>query len=278
MLHIATIHAFDDRWVNIQINFLRKFITCPFRLYSFLDTHPGNHADDFFFWSLNGKGYHINKLNLLAEIIMLASKSDSDILFFIDGDAFPIGDIVSFVERNISDHPLIAIQRIENNGDLQPHPSFCATTVGFWRDINGDWSKGYHWENAKGKMVSDVGGNLLKMLEDRNINWLPMRRSNKKNLHPLLFGIYNNLIYHHGAGFRAPLLRIDSPFFNNMKKPGRWIDRLEKLPDTKIGWLIKETLNPMRRKAKTIIEENQKLSDSVYQRILADDAFYKELL
>lgn len=278
MIHIVTVHAFNDKWVSIQLRYLEKYMTRPYRLYAFMDTHPGQYASRFYFWSINAKGYHINKLNLLAELIQLAGAKDSDIIFFIDGDAFPIGDIVSFVSRNLINHPLIAIQRLENNGDIQPHPSFCATTVGLWRDIGGDWSKGYCWKNNMGQLVSDVGGNLLKNLKDRDINWLPLKRSNRRNLHPLLFGIYANLIYHHGAGFRAPLLRIDSPFFNTMKDPSRWIEHLEKLPDTKIGWFIKEKLNPMRRKAKSIIEENQKLSDTVYQRILTDDTFYNEFL
>ncbi len=278
MLHIATVHAFDDRWIGIQLRYLKKFISCPFRLYAFLDTHPGKQEKDFFFWSLNGKGYHINKLNLLAEIILLAADGDEDSIFFIDGDAFPIGDIVAFVEKHISKHPLIAVQRMENNGDIQPHPSFCATTVGFWRKIDGDWSKGYHWKNATGKMVSDVGGNLLKKLEDRGVDWLPMRRTNKKDLHPLLFGIYGDLIYHHGAGFRDPLLRIDNPFFTRGNALPQWIKILERLPDSKIGWWVKEKLNPMRREARHIIAENQKISDAVYRCILQDEAFFKQFI
>ena len=61
---------------------------------------------------------------------------------------------------------LLAVKRLENNGDIQPHSLFCATTVGFWRQINGDWNYGYEWLNNQNRHVTDVGGNLLKILND----------------------------------------------------------------------------------------------------------------
>ena len=60
-----------------------------------------------------------------------------------------------------------------------------------------------------GEDVTDVGANLYKQLIDRRIDWLPLLRSNKVNLHPLYFGIYGGAIYHHGAGFRESACRLD---------------------------------------------------------------------
>ena len=45
-------------------------------------------------------------------------------------------------------------------------------------------------------------GNLLRQLEEHNIDWLPLLRSNTRNPDPLWFGVYGHRIYHHGAGFR----------------------------------------------------------------------------
>ena len=102
---------------------------------------------------------------------------------------------------------LVAVQRYENNGDIQPHPCFCVTTIGFWRQIGGDWHAGETWLDRDDNEVTDVGGNLLAILKERDIHWLPLRRVNRVNPHPLLFGLYGDddgpIVYHHGAGFRS---------------------------------------------------------------------------
>ena len=96
----------------------------------------------------------------------------------------------------------MAVRRDENLGDPQPHPSFCATTVGFWRDIGGDW-RGGEWVNAAGMTVCDAGGKLLHTLEERGVDWMPLLRTNTLDLHPLWFAVYGHRIYHHGAGFQV---------------------------------------------------------------------------
>ncbi len=98
---------------------------------------------------------------------------------------------------------MIAVRRAEM-GDPQPHPCFCLTTVGFWREIGGDWHSGHKWQNEAGNKVSDVGGNLLGKLEHEGIGWRALERTNKTDLHPLFFAVYGDLAYHHGGGFREP--------------------------------------------------------------------------
>ena len=205
MLHIVTVHWKDDRWVDIQLKYLYEHIKIPFRVYAFLNLLPRDHRSKYFYASTEDirQSYpsesHATKLNLLADIARSHSTNQDDWLMFIDGDAFPIGDIISFARSKLKDYPLLAIQRIENGGDIQPHPSFCLTTINFWDEIEGDWKPGYEWRNFAGEMVTDPGGNLLSVLDKNNINWCPLIRSNKRNLHPLWFGIYEDLIYHHGA-------------------------------------------------------------------------------
>jgi hypothetical protein len=63
---------------------------------------------------------------------------------------------------------------------------------------------------ADGRQVSDVGGELLRILNENRILWKKLPRSNTRNLHPLLFGIYGDLVYHHGTGFRtSAMLMLD---------------------------------------------------------------------
>ena len=127
---------------------------------------------------------------------------DDDLLMFLDGDAFPIADPMPLIEDGLSRAPLIAVRRAENVDQPQPHPCFCVTTVGAWRSLPGDWSGGYTWPGHKGKLVTDVGGNLLRALELANAPWVQVLRSNRVDLDPLFFGIYGDVLYHHGAGFR----------------------------------------------------------------------------
>ena len=91
---------------------------------------------------------------------------------FLDGDAFPIADPIGLIEDGLAKAPLVAVRRAENVGDPQPHPCFCVTTVGTWRRLPGDWSGGYTWPGHQGKLVTDVGGNLLRALELAELDWV----------------------------------------------------------------------------------------------------------
>lgn len=208
MIHIVTVHWRDERWIDIQLEYLKKYIHEEYRVYAFLNDIPGIHSDKFYYVSTEPIESHPVKLNLLADIAAFNSASEDDWLIFLDGDAFPVGDLVAYGVAMLDIYALAAVQRKENNGDIQPHPCFCLTTVGFWKSIHGDWKSGYKWRNSQNELVTDVGGNLLRQLNENNISWHPMIRSNKKDLHPVFFGIYDDIVYHHGSGFRSGMSRM----------------------------------------------------------------------
>ena len=54
-------------------------------------------------------------------------------------------------------------------------------------------------------MVTDVGANLLRALTQAQVEWGKMLRSNRVELHPLLFSLYDGVVYHHGAGSRPTI-------------------------------------------------------------------------
>lgn len=210
MIHIATVHWLDATWVEIQCRYFARWMKdTPYRLYGFLNgIDPEPYRQSFAYISTEPIVAHITKLNLLADEICRVGHPE-DIIIFIDGDAFPVNDFVPFVMKQLQNFPLVAIQRLENEGDPQPHPSFCATTIKFWQEIKGDWSKGPKWRTNTGTMRSDTGGVLWDKLTRAGIAWKPILRSNAVNLHPLWFGIYGDLIYHHGAAFRTPYCSVD---------------------------------------------------------------------
>jgi hypothetical protein len=138
------------------------------------------------------------------------------------------------------------------------------TTVAFWQEIGGDWSRGETWLNAEGETVNDPGGKLLKALEERQIGWTPILRDNSNDLHPIMFGVYGGLIYHHGSGFRMPLTRSEIA-----EIPGA-----TELAGAKLGTPEHERYLELT-KAKR--EENEQLSEQVYERIRNDEDFARSL-
>ena len=285
MIHIATVHWMSDRWIDIQREYLRRNMDRPYRTYADLEGIDPRRRDDFDVTADLGGLVHAQKLNALAELI--AERADAgDTLVFLDGDAFPVAPIGDFLEERLSRYPLAAIRRDENLGDIQPHPSFCATTVGFWREIEGDWSRGpeWRWKNALGWTVEDVGGKLLWILNERGIDWCPLLRTNAGTLHPLLFGVYEHRIYHHGAGFRPVFERTDRnlagkqpplPASLPLEPPASFVGKLIWKIRAKFWYLTKK--RGVAKREERLTRRNLELSEQVFAMIEEDEAFYEKL-
>ncbi len=200
MLHVATVHFKSARWIPIQTKYLRENIPVAYETWTSLegiDPAHGVHFDHV----VDQKAPHPEKLNHLAIEIRHAGHDD-DLLLFLDGDAFPIADMTPLLDA-LSDSPLVAVRRAENAGEPYPHPCFCLTTVGFWRKLPGDWSRGYTWRAETGVRFSDVGANLWRTLELQEVPWRELLRSNSHLPDDIRFGVYDGIVYHHGAGFHG---------------------------------------------------------------------------
>jgi hypothetical protein len=207
MIHIATVHWFSDVWIDLQLRYLEQNVCEPYRVWACLEGVDERFAARFD-EVVPAAGPHAGKLNLLAYHIGDVADSD-DLIMFLDGDAFPIGDVVGVARAALRESDLLAIRRDENVGDRQPHPSFCMTSVETWHAIRGDWLSGYAWTAPDGSLVTDVGGNLLYLLERSGRSWTPLLRSHQFGDHPIWFGVYGSVVYHHGAGFRPAISRFD---------------------------------------------------------------------
>jgi len=280
VIHVATVHWRDDRWIDIQLRYLERFMPQPYRVYAFLNRIKRDYSDRFFYSSDQNVREHSTKLNLLADMISFAAEDPSDPLLFIDGDAFPIADLRPLIEEDLPRDGLIAVRRDEAT-DQQPHPSFCLTTVGMWQEIGGDWRKGGHsWTNAAGREVSDVGARVLKALDDRQITWRPMLRSNTNNPHPLFFGVYDNLVYHHGGGFRPARggrLAIAEGGVHEARE-SRFARLIDRMPRNRFTRPIRRRLHPARRINERLRRQMTKLSREWFEKIERDPEFYRELV
>jgi hypothetical protein len=166
------------------------------------------------------KGAHRHKLDALGcRVVRDLSEDDGDILIFLDGDAFPIRPLTPFIGSLLGEAPLGAICRIENEEDY-PHPSFCATTAGFWRDLGGTWEI----SSDPSAPTNELGGGRLRdLLREHGVDWRRLLRTNAFNPHPVMFGLYAGVIYHHGAGFRRPITAADRKPWEQPMRDG-WLD------------------------------------------------------
>ncbi len=277
MIHVCTVHWHDERWLAPQLRFLRRYLPAEHRIYASLNGIDASWADEFTF-AEDLDGPHHVKLNFLAEVAR-RDASDDDLLLFIDSDAFPVAPIG---HELLGGTPLVAVRRDENMGEIQPHPCFCLTTMGFWFDIQGDWAQGYQWQATNGEMVTDGGGNLLGILRERNIDWRPLLRSNKVDIHPLFFAVYGDAVYHHGAGSRRP---VTFQAGLQGRKEMRLAAGQAKIPASVplLGRAERSARYRLaRRRHKRRIAEyadqGQLLSDQVFQSIENDDDFYRQFV
>lgn len=255
MLYIATVHYGSPDWIEVQTRYLRQHVSVPYQTWTSLERIDPAYAVHFD-RVLEQRATHGEKLNHLA-LEISHEASDDDLLMFLDGDAFPIADPMPLIIDGLGKAPLIAVRRAENLNEPQPHPCFCVTTVGTWRGLPGDWSRGYIWRGPKGEPVSDVGANLLRTLELTGTPWVQVLRSNGTKLNPLFFAIYGDTVYHHGAGFRTDsvLSRVDVEAL-----PERW-------PASRIRGVGRISLSRRRHSARKAQERNLSQSRLVFDKI-----------
>lgn len=269
MIHVATVHFGSSRWIDVQLSYLERNLHEPYMVWANLHDVPGN-QDHKFDRVVPALGDHPGKLNLIAAEIC-ASASRDDLIFFLDGDAFFVADPMPTVRRGLEETSLVAVRRDENAGDPQPHPCFCAVTVREWQQLGGDWSLGHCWTGPDGKAATDVGGNLLRALERTKTPWTPLLRSNRVNVHPVWFGVYGGVVYHHGSGFRKAVARIDLLERPQLSRRGRnWpvVGRpLRRLNRSRL----------LRWEARTAAAA-EALGEDMFQKLSTNPRFYEELI
>lgn len=265
MIHVATAHHHSHEWIEIQRDRLTRHISEPFRVVGSLEG-VDEHYEQFFDQVVPSRGDHAGKLNLLAHHILRDAEPD-DLLLFLDGDAFPVADLVEPMRARLEQADVVAVQRLENFGDCQPHPCFCAVPVHVWRSLPGDWTSGHLIRPGR----TDVGANLLWLLESQGRRWAPLLRSHSLTQHTLLFAIYEGLVYHHGAGFRG------------IKPPGQDREQWSSaIPETQ---MMKDRMDRMQKnhpekfeKLLTAMLESAVLGQQVFDEIRADPDFFETFL
>ena len=213
-----TVHYKSHEWVKVQYDFISKYIS-ECKTYAYVDESPTESWPfkfDFDFrrdskikrkWPA---AEHGSKLDNLVKC--LNNPVDDDILIFLDGDSFPIYSLDQFIFDTLTEYQFISIVRKEMNHSF-PHPSFAMCRYKLWKEYKLTWLPGC-FNNIRVD-IDDPGVTLQKQLESNKIKWKQILRTRSLSTHPIFFGIYGNLIYHHTAGFRPPTTRWDADNFGD---------------------------------------------------------------
>ena len=267
--HFITVHWQNPQWVDVQLQQIHRHAERA-SVYAYLNgIDPEPYRDRFAYCGTHEIQSHAIKLNLMAELVCREA-DEADLLVFLDGDAYPVASVDALAVRLSEQKPLIAVRRDENNGDPQPHPCFCVTTVGFWNRIRGDWRSGYRWTGVDGRRVTDVGGNLLGLLREAGVAWEPLLRSNARNLHEMWFGVYGGMVYHHGAAFwDQPFARAEEGKLR-LNARERALKRVLDAMPARIRNGILDPIHPVRAKRRALVRENQALSATMQELAVND--------
>lgn len=196
MIHILTVHHKSLDWIPIQYAHISANMN-NFKIWTFIDGigfEPWPYDFDFHFKKnseikIGAMHGHWRKLDKLVSEC-LVNEPDDDIVMFLDGDAFPVRPINDIIQEALDNHDFYGIVRKEMGHDW-PHPSFSCCKLGFWRKHNLTWQG-----------AGDPGMWLRGYFKRNDIKWKRMLRTHSLTWHPVLFGIYEGLVYHHSSAFR----------------------------------------------------------------------------
>jgi hypothetical protein len=129
--------------------------------------------------------------------LVARTRDDVEYILTLDNDAFPvragwIGELTAALDGGAA---LAGVWRDEMAPVIRPyiHPSALCIRRRDLLALDVSFARG---------VAQDVGQNLTDALLAAGRTLHPLRRSNVRNLHFLLGGLYGDLIYHQGAGNR----------------------------------------------------------------------------
>lgn len=190
----------SDKWYSLQIRNLQQTTDFTHVVYP---NYNGYFPDSIVLprGFLCGRTAHVQGLNSLLDYFK--TRDDFDYFLLLDSDCFPICDWTNKLLTAMKNFDVAAPARYENL-DTFAHPS----AFFFKRKALGNLKFGVNnLNNIIGENYVETSSNVDK--------FFPLIRTNVINDHPLLFGIYWNIFYHHGAGSRSLAFRCtDNKYYN----------------------------------------------------------------
>jgi hypothetical protein len=153
----------------------------------------------------------------LDQLVGMAFADGAEHVGVLDVDSFPVApDWLDRSKRHLADGAaLVGVLRRENGDIAAPHPSFMFTS----RDFLSRYKPTFRllrkhpaaqaFQAATGQPRLDTGAGYAVVLHENKLPWVALTRSNRVDDHPLLGGVYGDMIYHFGGGSRDKVFSID---------------------------------------------------------------------
>lgn len=201
-------------WPRIQIEQLRKHTAPGYTVYTYGNGILPEHEEflescpevRLFSTTQGGVWPKIRSFWALRNWLARRAAPHHRYIVHLDSDAFPMRDgWLPRYARMLSWHqPVVAVQRLEN-GDTHSDRCFL---------MHHRSALHRHLIDFSSIGVIDAGAGISADLERKGLRWKALRRSNVRDLHPVIAGVYDDHIYHHGAGSREPRLRQNEELWN----------------------------------------------------------------
>lgn len=135
----------------------------------------------------------------------------------LDVDSFPVAE--DWLDRSDAmldqGAALVGVLRRENGDVAAPHPSFMYFDRGLYErhrptfGLMRDDPRGAAFLKASGQPRLDTGAGYAVTLFEQKLRWAALTRSNKVDDHPLMAGVYGDMIFHFGGGSRDKVFSVD---------------------------------------------------------------------
>jgi hypothetical protein len=195
----------------------------------------------------------------------------------LDLDSFPIEDrwLDTLTAAAPAESGLAAILRTENGDVALPHPSCCLVGRDFLErydpSFSPDWDGTPEFRrflHTTGQ-AGDTGIRFAYVLWSHHLAWGALRRSNAVDVHPVIAGIYADVVFHLGASSRGTIFRYDlvrSPVHRLTTPLERYPARRDRTKRMK-----RRALDRLRGPAeRRLIDRNRVVSTAVREWLLAD--------
>lgn len=137
-----------------------------------------------------------------------------------DMDSWPIcEDWNGICEGLVSEHvPVASVVRAEIGDDF-PFPALTYLTREFWKAGQSSFSATQRGRSADehprdDNRLQETGSGILAQLRQEGRTFAPLYRTNTWDPHPIMCGVYADLVFHLGAGSRAPHFVTDREEFS----------------------------------------------------------------